>query len=498
MKNLMLLAIVCTALSFTQLSASDKNAAPAGAKKTGRSGCLNGDCSNGYGTYQFPNGDKYIGDFRQGRPNGRGILYFANGNKYLGDWENNYRQGEGKFIFVVGHVYEGQFKRSQFFGKGKMDFANGDKYTGDWQNNKPHGLGTYSFKTGNRYEGQLQHGRFNGNGTMFYKDGSRYNGSWRDNRKHGSGTYYDLLGKANNGNWINGQPLLGSQPAGNDGATVEIELRDESTETVATAPPVSYQPPSKPAPAASSVRIFAVVVGIAKYTHMQALNFTDDDAYQVYAFLKSPQGGALPDGQIQVLVDDNATHDNILDAMRKTYLQADNNDVILFYFSGHGVNGAFIPVDFDGFHNRLFHEEITAVLEQSPARHKIVFGDACHSGSWTANGIQGDVLAAREPVKAMLEKYYRAFERSNGGTALLLSSKGEEVSLEDSGLRSGVFSHFMVKGMKGYADANDDGIVTIDELYRYVNRNVTKYTAGAQTPILYGEFDRETPVGVSR
>ncbi len=499
MKNLMLLAVVCTSLCFTQLSASDKNAFSPTEKTAKLNGCLNGDCSNGYGTYQYPNGDKYIGDFRQGSPNGRGILYFANGNKYLGDWENNFRQGEGKFIFQVGHIYEGHFKRSQFFGKGKMDFANGDKYTGDWQNNKPNGLGTYFFKTGNRYEGQIQNGRFNGKGIMFYKDGSKFNGSWRDNRKHGNGTYYDLLGKASIGNWINGQPLLGSQSIGNDGATVEIELRDEGSESVAPAPNISYPVPAHPTPAASSVRIFAVVVGIAKYKHMKALNFTDDDAYQVYAFLKSPQGGALPDGQIQVLVDDNATHDNILNAMRKTYLQADGNDVILFYFSGHGVNGAFIPVDFDGYHNRLFHEEITAVLDKSPAKYKIVFGDACHSGSWTNNGIQGDILAAREPaVKEMLEKYYRAFEKSNGGTALLLSSKEEEVSLEDSGLRSGVFSHFMVKGLKGGADSNQDGIVTIDELYKYVNQNVTKYTAGAQTPILCGDFDKETPVGVNK
>ncbi|MCB0519315.1 MAG: caspase family protein [Lewinellaceae bacterium] len=496
MKKSLLLVAMSTMLSFPLLSAPLAQGESSLLFNTGNHGCLNGDCSDGYGTFQFPNGDKYIGDFRQGRPNGRGILYFANGNKYLGDWQDNFRQGQGKFIFALGHEYEGQFKRNYFFGKGKMDYANGDRYDGDWQNNKPNGTGTYYFKTGNRYEGEFQEGRFNGKGTMFYKDATRFVGLWRDNRKHGKGTFYDRTGKANSGNWIDGRPLLNSLPAGEDGETIVVELPEdapkERTNTIPAQPlgQTTNWMPKTP------VRIFAVVVGIAKYAHMQALNFTDDDAYQVFAFLKSPQGGALPDNQIQILVDDNATHDNILNAMKNTFSQADSDDVVLFYFSGHGINGAFIPVDFDGFHNRLFHEEIRGVLDKCHAKHKIVFGDACHAGSMSGLGVQGDMLAAREPVRQMLEKYYKAFEKSTGGTALLLSSKEEEVSLEDSGLRSGVFSHFMIKGMKGEADRDRNGIITIDELYRYVSVNVTKYTAGAQTPILCGDYDRDTPVGV--
>ena len=79
---------------------------------------------------------------------------------------------------------------------------------------------------------------------------------------------------------------------------------------------------------------------------MPPLRYTDDDAYQVYAFLKSPEGGALPDKQVRILIDEQATRQNILDAMRTIFLRADENDVVMFYFSGHGLKGAsFIPVD---------------------------------------------------------------------------------------------------------------------------------------------------------
>ena len=46
---------------------------------------------------------------------------------------------------------------------------------------------------------------------------------------------------------------------------------------------------------------------MASYKHMPALQYTDDDAYRMYAFLKSPEGGALKDEQIKILVDDAAT-----------------------------------------------------------------------------------------------------------------------------------------------------------------------------------------------
>lgn len=443
------------------------------------SGCLTGDCLNGYGTYIFPNGNKYMGDFKAGKPNGKGILYCANGSKYMGDWEDNYQQGEGKFTYAEGHEYLGQFQRSQFQGKGIMRYANGDVYDGNWQANKQEGFGKYSFHTGDRYEGNFMDGKFNGPGTMFYKNGAKYTGQWADNQKHGTGIFYDENGKANPGEWVNGKVQ-----------STEVSSTEDGFNQKTTTPAPVYDP---------AVKVWAVVVGVAGYEHMPSLHYTDDDAYQFYAFLKSPEGGALPDNQLKVLVDDNATRDNILSTMRSVFLQADENDVVLFYFSGHGIEGAFVPVDFDGYGHRLEHSEIRHILELSHAKQKLVLGDACHSGSLIGGEFAPDMLAAKSPsVGDMLNKYYKAFDNCESGMALFMSSKGAEVSLEDSGLRSGVFSHFLIRGLKGEADADHDKIVSIQELYDFVGQKVSRYTAGAQTPVLTGKYDGKLPVGVVR
>ncbi len=487
MTKLIRVAVVVSTFIFSSFTV--KNAGPAG--------CQEGDCLNGYGKYQYANGNRYVGDFADGKPHGNGILYCANGNKYLGTWEESWRQGNGKYIFQEGHEYTGGFLRNKFHGTGTMNYANGDTYQGQWEANLPNGMGVYSFYEGGKYEGGFMDGRFHGKGVMFYPDGAIFNGQWAFSKKNGPGIFTDGNGVSQTGEWVNGQPVnlhLTTKPESEtygappmpDEIIIEKSAEDETA------------PAAVPMVEKSSVRIWATVVGVASYNHMPSLKYTDDDAYQIYAFLKSPEGGALPDDQIIVLVDDNATRENILTAMRNTFLRADENDVVLFYFSGHGVEGAFIPVDFDGFDNRLYHHEIRQILDGSKARHKLVLGDACHAGSLYGANLEADMIASRSTMNSMLNRYYSAFENSQGGTALLMSSKGQEVSLEDSGLRSGVFSHFLIRGLKGEADANYDKIVTIDEVFHFTQRNVSGYTVGAQTPVLTGKFDKNMPVSVLR
>jgi uncharacterized caspase-like protein len=240
------------------------------------------------------------------------------------------------------------------------------------------------------------------------------------------------------------------------------------------------------------VRIWAVIVGVGRYAAMPSLKFTDDDAYRVYSFLKSPEGGALPDEQIALLIDESATRTNILNAMRRQFLRADANDVVLLYFSGHGLDGCFLPVDFDGYRNKLRHEEIKKIFLESAAKHKLCIADACHSGSLQYG------LAARGPAPVSVSRYYQALEDSDGGIALLMSSKAEELSLEDHGLRQGVFTFYLLKGLKGEADTNGDQIVSIREIYKYVTPKVREYTAGAQTPTLSGLYDDTMPVALRR
>jgi uncharacterized caspase-like protein len=311
---------------------------------------------------------------------------------------------------------------------------------------------------------------------------------WRENHKHGQGYYYTPDGLVHAEIWENG--ILKNS---GDSSTVIAEPappNDSPSITAAKTNAESYL-------RVNDVKIWAVVVGVSSYTTMPALRYTDDDAYQFYAFLKSPEGGALTDNQIQLLIDETATRENILFALQNQLSKADANDVFMFYFSGHGIEGAFLPIDFDGLNNRVFHEELRKILQQTKAKHKLIFGDACHSGSLFGSSYDSDILASRSTDK-MLTRFYTAFENASGSNALLMSSKSKEVSLEDSGLRSGIFSHFLIQGLKGMADTNSDQMIDIEELATFVTTNVRTYTAGAQTPILLGRFDHNMPVGMVR
>ncbi len=521
--------------------------------------CIEGNCWDGNGTAIYKSGAKYVGSFREGKIHGQGTLYFSKGDIYVGEWENHYRQGKGEISFANGNHYEGNFRKSRIKGTGTMKYNNGDIYTGNWDNDLPWGQGQYIFTSGAKYKGNFKKGKFEGIGTMFYPDGSRFEGNWKENKKHGEGIFVTSNGKKETGKWINGSINIDASempielaekdvtncntihcengmgtytypdgtryignfenglpagqatvyyPSGNKyigkwslhaphgdgtmyfengrvaggiweyGAIVKQHANgDKKMEKYKVETDINDQ-----------VKIWAVIVGVANYLHLPTLKYTDNDAFHMHSFLKSPQGGALPDEQITLLIDEEATRRDVLRALQQTLLKADQNDVVLFYFSGHGLQGSFLPIDYNGFENKIHHAEVKEIFEKSQAKHKMIFADACHSGSYLAKK-GGEMHGA-------LHNYYDAFEKSAGGLALMMSSKGEEYSLEDGGLRSGIFSYYLMNGLKGLADSDNNKIVTVLELFEYVSDNVRKYTAGAQTPTLTGRFDKNMPVAI--
>ena len=50
--------------------------------------CIKGDCNNGYGTFTWTNGAKYVGEFKIGLMHGRGTYIWADGTKYVGEFKD--------------------------------------------------------------------------------------------------------------------------------------------------------------------------------------------------------------------------------------------------------------------------------------------------------------------------------------------------------------------------------------------------------------------------
>lgn len=476
--------------------------------------CISGDCETGQGVLKFQSGTVYIGEFSGGEFEGTGILISANGDRYFGKWENDMRNGYGKLVIAnESERYEGEFKDNKFEGYGTFHFSDEAIYSGMWVSSTMHGPGRYQSGSGDITEGLWKNGSLaskqdisglmkgkikklrdcnsvncpSGIGIFNYPDGSKWEGVMKKGKPDQLGVCYYSNGDVYMGEWADDRPQGYGVFYYNDGKQIETFWENGKVTQ-----PVSEKSEERPVIKSKSnneVKIYSVIIGISRYPDLPLLKYTDDDAYLLYAFLKSPEGGAVPDNQIRILIDEAANRENILKTLKTTFAEADDNDVILLYFAGHGINGYYLPFDSDGYKNRISYDELKRILESSQAKHKLCIADACYSGS---------LLAQRSAFGESLDLFYSTFEKTKGGTAFLLSSKQEETSLESSGMRQGIFSHYLIEGLKGASDVNHDKIITIKELYNYVRNNVRKTTSSAQNPVIAGNYDDNMPVGVIR
>ena len=238
---------------------------------------------------------------------------------------------------------------------------------------------------------------------------------------------------------------------------------------------------------------YAVIIAVADYQYFPAqtggdLRYTDDDARKFYQFLCAKSGGNIPPQNIQLLINKRATKAAILNAITKVFARAKADDRIIFYFSGHGLPGYLIPNDglSDDIKTFLSFKELKRRLRFSPAKTKLCFIDACNANSIKLGTHQNSKTEAAQKVSAKKDK--------NSNVVIMVSSQSYQYSQENMQLKQGVFSYYLINGLKGKADKNKDRTISIAELHQYVYKNVKSYTMDSQTPHTYGNFDIHMPV----
>ena len=81
----------------------------------------------------FPNGDKYVGEFKDDKPNGKGTYTWSDGGKYEGEYKDGKKNGQGTKTWTNGDMYEGKFKVGKYHGQGTYTWNDGRKYVGEWK-----------------------------------------------------------------------------------------------------------------------------------------------------------------------------------------------------------------------------------------------------------------------------------------------------------------------------------------------------------------------------
>lgn len=220
-------------------------------------------------------------------------------------------------------------------------------------------------------------------------------------------------------------------------------------------------------------KMYVMCVGVGDYADPRIHDLTKPtcDADTVASMF------AKGDNEVMVLKDSMATGDNVRRQMEAFFSQATQNDVIMFFFSGHGIKSGFCAHDyFQSYTGALWYDDIKKIFNGIKAHGKIIMADACFSGKLRS---KKDTVTAQSLRLAGKQQ-----------VMLFLSSRGEEVSYESPSMTNGYFTTYLVEGLRGAADVNNNGKVTAIELSNYVASKLKVALGNQQHSVMWGNFSK--------
>ncbi|MBW4449081.1 MAG: caspase family protein [Spirirestis rafaelensis WJT71-NPBG6] len=231
-------------------------------------------------------------------------------------------------------------------------------------------------------------------------------------------------------------------------------------------------------------KLWLMLVGINKYQDkgLPTLNYSSVDC-QGLADALTGATKQFPQKEVKIHHDFASlapSLENVRVSLQEITAAAKPQDMVLFYFSGHGMlepnsQQAFLclaDTEKSNLKNTgLGLQELLQLLNNCPAQNQLVWLDACHSGGMTLRGIATEPLL--NPTTQLVEVLQRTAAKSKGFYALL-SCDNNQQSWEFPELGHGVFTYYLMRGLNGEA-ADSKGVISADGLYRYVYHQTLQY-----------------------
>ncbi|MCF7875905.1 PKD domain-containing protein [Candidatus Bipolaricaulota bacterium] len=266
----------------------------------------------------------------------------------------------------------------------------------------------------------------------------------------------------------------------------------------------------------------ALVVGISEYKYEDRypkleLNYAARDARAFRDFLVDESKGGFPEDNVTLLTNEDATRDRFDESLRNLVTSTDEDDLVVIYYSGHGAPGPDYDEDEDGqdeyyitydtnpksketiFNTGYRDDDFADRVGSLSSNQVAVFLDSCYSGGATKSIKGFSVKDMDTPSPGSVFQDFNFGE--SDGSVLFAASKEDQTSYEGEGedIEHGLFTHFLLKGLNGEADENNDGRITVDELKNYIVPQVENYveehdlperTLGGtpQTPLVKGRI----------
>jgi len=252
--------------------------------------------------------------------------------------------------------------------------------------------------------------------------------------------------------------------------------------------------------------VWAVVIGINTYANVADLSYAVNDAQAFYRILV--EKNRIPAENVTLLLNEGASLTKLRSILgTQLKKKAGKEDMVIIYFAGHGATEVdtlspdgdglekyLLPADADPddlYASALPMRELSHIFNRLRSDRLVFIADACYSG---ASG--GRTISISGGLRASISDKFLDRISSGKGRIILSASGANEVSAEKPSMKHGVFTHFLIKGLEGAADVNQDGLITVDEIYTYVSVQVPRETGQEQHPVKKGTVEGRLILGI--
>ena len=279
-----------------------------------------------------------------------------------------------------------------------------------------------------------------------------------------------------------------------------------------TEPAAAKPSESEPAPKKNDNQ-WALVVGISKYPgQIQSLNFPRDDARAIKDLLVTAAG--FQEDHVRLLTDDGAgdaraTRQNILAAVDGLAPRVQPGHEVIVFFAGHGIarglgqqaKSYFLPVDVDASSKESLErsgidlEDFAKRLSTLKASQFSIFIDACREDPFPGRGIKGNTMTDVMSRGLRITRSGSAAADAPPATSIVFyACQVGERAYEDPELKHGVFTYFILSGIRDLAN-RPDGRVDAGSLAGFLRDNMQKWASEFQKRARYAV--EQTPMMIA-
>ncbi|QBD82936.1 caspase family protein [Ktedonosporobacter rubrisoli] len=219
---------------------------------------------------------------------------------------------------------------------------------------------------------------------------------------------------------------------------------------------------------------WAVLVGINQYEDVLSygqLKVCVQDATSLFTTLNK---GKFKTEQMYLLTDHTSlipSRERILTTLELIAQATEPDDLLLFYFSGHGrlEEGESYLIPRNGTasvrYTGIALSSIKSIMLAAQARAKVIILDACHSGT--------TLQAKGKPF--MSEEFINDVFRDAEGLAIISSCQQGQLSYEWPEKQCSVFTYYLLEALQGRAKLQENGLITVGDVNRHVTHGVKQW-----------------------